>query len=228
MLNYFLIPSCKFIGNTCLGAPSLSFNSGKFVRGFMKYCLNKMQLVLQPQSHSGKHPVWVAADRLLTMSLWMHIHFQQYWNIWVLCEFGWNGTALLLLWDSQKCHLRSLECIQSLLSYDLWNSLPINNCIVQRRTNSKDVVKEPDDTMSPKMDQGSGSSRGHSRPVRIMQNPQQYYGQQISNPRWSVGWTAWMSFTQKWAWSAMKSKGCLDLPLTIFVLFGVFLDSTES
>lgn len=43
--------------------------------------------------------------------------------------------------------------------------------------------------------------------------------------------TVSISFAQTWAWPDMKSAGCLDLPWftrkTIFVVFGVFLDSLE-
>lgn len=34
-----------------------------------KYCLNKVLLGAVAQSLSGEHPVWIAADRLPTMSL---------------------------------------------------------------------------------------------------------------------------------------------------------------
>lgn len=64
---------------------SLSFNSGKFVRGFTKYCLNKAQFGALSQRLSGEHPVWIAADRLLTMSPWMHIH----------CSAGYLASFLL-------------------------------------------------------------------------------------------------------------------------------------
>lgn len=82
ILNYLLILSCKFTGSTCLGASSLSFNNGTFVRDSTKWCLNKAVFGAPAQGLSGEHLVWIAADRLLTMPL--NAHSLPCWIIWLL------------------------------------------------------------------------------------------------------------------------------------------------
>lgn len=86
MLNCFLVLSCNLIGSTCLGASSLRFNSGKFVRGFTKFCLNKAQFGALAQSLSGEHPVWIAAEVAYNVSL--NAHSLQCWIVWLLSSMS--------------------------------------------------------------------------------------------------------------------------------------------
>lgn len=127
MWNDFLILSCTFIGNTCLGASSVSFNSEKFVRGLTKYCLNKMQFSAPaPESHWETSCVdccwWVAYNASLNVhSLPTMLEY-----LAPFCELVWEGTTLLLLGNSQKCNLNnSWGWGQCHLSFGKWSFLGI-------------------------------------------------------------------------------------------------------